>query len=88
MHNKYIIFSFFLFCACNSDRKEDTEVDSDDIEIVEVYDKTVQMLDEYDSIQDKWICNHEGTFEEICNIHDIDPQDTHLWIFKKLKNDN
>ena len=72
-----------LLCACNSKVEEPTDPEEGKVEIVEVL--TDSQADDYDSIQGKWICNHEGTLEELCKTHWIDSTDTHEWIFKKLK---
>lgn len=84
MSSKHLIIAVLSFCACNSEMNNSNNQEEGVTEIVEVYEET-PMLDVYDSIQDKWTCNHEGTFEELCKIHDIDPYDTHLWIFKNIK---
>lgn len=77
-----------LLCACSSEKDELRNVEEEELEVVEVIDENQPLLDVYDSIQDKWICYHEGTIAEICETHDIDTVDTHLWIFKNIINGN
>lgn len=87
MSKEHLFIATLLFCACSPETKESNDPEEGKFEVVEVYDES-SLIDFYDSIQDKWICKHEGTFEEICESHDIDPNDTHLWIFKNIKYEN
>lgn len=78
------LIPILLLCACSYEKSELINTEDQTVEVVEVIDEDQPLLDVYDSIQDRWICYHEGTTAEICEIHDIDTADTHLWIFKNI----